>query len=227
MPTVLELVTEVRDIIDEPTAAQWSDAQLKKWIDEGNRDIARLSHHYKSTDILTLTMDVSEYTLPADILAIEHVYYDDLAGTKMPLVARHYEQMDGIWGGRQDWGGLWPSYFTTWGHQPTLKLIIWPVPQVTGHLAHLLMSITPAPMQSLSDSSQVEVPGAWYDMLADYCSYKALLRDGNPAMDRFLAAYTGKRDALLHNNEYLNVAREMVPDPVSRFGYVPAWLAEW
>lgn len=226
MPTVLELVTQVRDIIDEPTAAQWSDAMLKRWMDEGLRDVARTSHHFKGTAQITLTADVAEYTVPSDIIAIEQVYYDDLTGQLMPLAAKHYEQMDQLWGWRQGWTGGWPSYFTTWGHQPTLKVRLFPVPSTTGHKISLLSSVLPDPMAGLADGAQVDVPPAWYDMLADYSSYKAMLRDQNPMMDRFLAAYTQKRDALLHNNEYITVAREMMPDPRSQFGWTPAWLAD-
>lgn len=226
MPTVLELVTEVRDIIDEPTAAQWTDAMLKRWIDEGARDIARTTHHYRSTAIVVLTAGVAEYIVATDVLNIEHAYYDDGTDLRQPLIAKHWEQMDGIWGNRQGWEGAWPQYFATWGHQPNLKVRLYPVPSVTGHELHLLYVCTPVSIVGLADGAQVDVPGAWYDALADYAAYKAMLRDNPAKMQGYLSSYNGKRDQLMHNNEYINVAREMIPDPMALGGMVPRWLAD-
>jgi hypothetical protein len=224
MVTVNELIEEVRDVLDEPTAAQWTDAQLRRWLSEGNRDIARVTHHYKTTDEFPTIADVSEYTMAEDIITIEHAYYSD-GSQDFPLQPKHFEQMDGIWGARMGWSGAWPAYFTTWGNQPTLIMKLFPVPTTNGDVIKLFVSVIPEPLSADGDED-VEVPPAWYDILADYCMYKAMLRDRDPTMDRMLAAYTQKRDALMHNNEYISTARELVPDPRSQMGYVPGWLAD-
>lgn len=223
MPTVAELIEDVRDMLDEEVEGQWKDRQLKKWLNEANRDIARTTHHYKSTDTLTVTADVAEYTMPDYFIAIEQAYYDDLAGMVRPLQAKYYEQMDAVWGSRQGWSGAWPEYFTTWGHAPMLKLRLHPVPSTTGHKVKLLVAILPEDLGA--DDDQVEVPPAWYDALADYCAWKAFLKDQNPMAEQYRQSYVGKRDQMLHNNEYLAVARQMVPDPASDYGYVAPWLA--
>lgn len=226
MVTVSQLVQDVRDILDEPAAAQWTDAMLVRWLNEANRDLARITHHYKNRSVTPALQDVSEYTMPSNILTIEHVYYDD-GSFQRPLTPRHFEQMDQVWGNRQDWGGGWPEFYTTWGNSPSLIMRIFPVPQVMGDQLIVLSSVLPVEMNVSTPSQNVEVPSAWYDCLGDYCMYKAMLRDRDPNMDRALAAYSQKRDAMLANNDYLPVAREMMPAPMSRSGWVPDWLAQF
>lgn len=227
MPTVAELIEEVRDMLDEPTSALWTDPMLKRWIDEANRSIGRLTHYYKDTDEIVLTQDIAEYSLATDILNVDHAYYDDLSGTrKIPLIPRHLEQMDVIWGERQDWSASWPEYFTTKGNQPELKLRLYPVPSIDLHKVELIVSVIPESIVGLADADPVDVPGAWYDILVDYCRYRGFLRDRDPQANEALSAYSGKLDGLLHNREHIPVARDMVPNPVGTRGYVPGWLAD-
>lgn len=193
-------------------------------MNEGLRDLARSTGHYKSTATVTLTAGVAEYTLASNILTVEHVYYND--GTrKQPLVARHYEQMDQIWGDRQDDQGGYPLWFTIWGYSPNLKLRLYPVPSTTSHTAVLVTAIIPTDMPlSGSDSTSVDVPPAWVDLIADYAEMKALRRDRQPQWQEALQAYTGKRDSMIHRNDYLAINREIVPDPSN--AYMPRWLVD-
>ena len=36
-------------MLDEPVAAQWTQSMLRRRTNEGLRDLARTTHHYKST----------------------------------------------------------------------------------------------------------------------------------------------------------------------------------
>lgn len=210
--------------MDEDTASQWSQQNLRRWFNDGLRDLARTTRHWKSTHSVTLTASVAEYTLPSNILAIEHCYYDD--GTlKTPLVARHYEQGDQIWGSHRDVNNGRPAFFTTWGYAPSMKLRLYPVPSTTNHTARLLTAILPTEMPlSGSDVSEVDIPPAWVDLLVDYAEYCALRRDRDPRHQEALQAYAGKRDQLINANDYLAINRELVPDPMA--GLVPLWHVE-
>lgn len=230
MTTNAELVTQVRDLLDEPVAALWTDAQLRGWLNEGNKEIAVPTRHYKSTAQVSLTAGTAEYTLADNILAVEMAYYIDTTtgGTRqIPLVASHWEAMDQIWGEHQDWEGAWPQMFTVWGYAPFLKLRLYPVPSVTGDTVRLLTAVLPTPMALTGDDNvQVDVPPAWITALVDYCRYRAHLRDRDIQMaEQSRMAFEAKRDELMHVNDYMAANREMVPDPMS--GWVPRWLAEF
>lgn len=224
--SLLELENRVRAILDEPVAAQWTQADIRRWLNDANRDLARVTHHYKGPKTITLTSGAAEYVLPEDVLAVEHAYYIDATGSRqVPLAAAHWEVMDDIWGEHRDWQGAWPQMFTVWGYAPFLKLRLYPVPSITGDTCQLLVAQLPVEMPlSGSDTTNVDVPSAWVDALVDYCAYMAHRRDRRTDLAaEALAAFNAKRDGLLHNNDYLGVNRELVADP--RAGYVPAWLA--
>lgn len=230
MPTYSELVEQVRDLLDEPTAALWSDAMLRRWLNEGNKDLATVTRHYKSTHTVSLTAGSAEYVLPDDILAVEMAYYVDTVtgGTReIPLTASHWEAMDQIWGEHQSWEGAWPSMFTVWGNAPFLKLRLYPVPSVTGDTCRLLTAVLPTEIPSTGDDETLaDVPPAWVQCLVDWCRYRAHLRDRDMAMaDQALRAYENKREGLIYANDYLAVNREVVPD--SRAGWLPRWLVEF
>lgn len=223
MPTVAEVLTEVRNILNEATAAQWDDAMLRQWITEGNRDLARSTRYYKGTQSIVLTAGTAEYAVGTSILAIEHAYYND-GSRDMPLLAKHYEQMDNIWGQYSGVNG-WPQFFTTIGSQPTLKVRLYPVPSINGHTLKLVTAVIPVEVPLASPTSTaIEVPAAWYDALADYCEYKARRRDGDPAWTSAFEVYRVKRDQLLEAPDHLAINREIVPTPN---GYMPSWLVEF
>lgn len=224
MPTLLELETEVRNLLDEPLAAQWTQPMLRTWLNEGNRDLARFTRHYKATDSFTCVSGTAEYTMDANIIAIEHAYYYD-GSQHIPLQPRQYENMDNIWGWRQAQQNR-PQFYTTWGYSPNLKLRLFPVPTSSTDTVNLLTAIYPAQMPlSGSDATAVDVPLAWYDALADYCEYKALRRDRSPAAQEAFMIYTAKRGEMVDMGDYLAVNREVVADPV--VGYLPRWLTEF
>lgn len=229
MPTLLEMEDRVRAVLDEETAAQWSQTNLRRWLNEGNFDLARTTHHYKSSTTVALTAGTAQYTLADNVLAIEHAYYiDTVAGgsRQVPLALGHWEQMDQVWLEHRDWEGAWPQMLTYWGYSPTLTIRLYPVPSITGDDLQLLVSILPDEMPlSGSDSSAVDVPTAWYDALSDYCRYKAFLRDADQRWQEAYGAYREKRDALMHANDYLGINRSVVVDPRLSYG-VPWWIAE-
>lgn len=225
MPTIAELVSEVRDLLDEPSAAQWTDPQLRKWLNEANRDLARFTRHYKSNDTVPTVSGQAEYTMDANIIAVEQAWYDD-GSRQLPLAGRHYENMDQVWGDRQGYTGAFPAYYATWGYSPNLKLRLYPVPSSSLHNIKLLTVIYPTAMPLTgSGSTTVDVPGAWYDALADYCAFRALQRDREPRWQEYRQLYLEKRDDMLTLGDYDNVNREVVADP--NVGYLPRWLVEF
>lgn len=219
MPTITELVTEVRNMLDDQTIME---SMLRQWLNEGNRDIARVTRHYKATDTVATVAGTHSYTLDAGVIAVEQAWYDDTS-RQIPLTPRHIEQMDSIWGQQQDYEGAYPAYFMTIGYAP-VTLRLYPVPSAVATI-RLITAILPAAMPLTgSAETDVDVPPAWYDTLADYCTFKALQRDRDDRWQQFRQLYIEKRDDMLTLGDYDVVNREVIADPMS--GYLPRWLVE-
>lgn len=227
MISVTEMLGRVRDMLDEPTAAQWSDISLRRWINDGMKDIARTTRHMRDRAVLTMTANVPEYTVPENVLEIEMAYYLPGDGRYIPLQARQFESMDLIWGQQQNQSGGWPILYTVWGYSPSLKLRLYPVPQVNGHTVSLMVVRYPAliPIDGSADSSNIDFPEAWLDALVAYTEYRALRKDHDPRATDARTEYSEIRDQLTVMGDYLNAPREMMMDPYA--GPVPRWLSDF
>ena len=222
MPTLSDLLTEVRDIIDEPIAAQFTDAMLTRWINEGARDLARATRHLKDSLTIPTVAGSGSYALPANVLAVEHCYFhDNGSGRRFPMTPQHLESIDQVRGMNWDREGT-PTYYTTQGFSQNLTLTVFPTPILSTDEWVLL--IARLPTDPISPSSNVDAPTAWYDALADYAEFKALRRDRDPRWQEAYQLYGEKRDGLVNNPDYHTANREMIPDGAA--GYLPRWLVE-
>lgn len=81
--TLADAITEVRDNLNEATAAFWTDAQITKWIKEGCRNFSSKSQMVEATDTIDpmvqnqLSYSSSDETWIADILEPHTCLYDD------------------------------------------------------------------------------------------------------------------------------------------------------
>jgi hypothetical protein len=228
-PTIAETIDRVRDMLDEEqtTGGRWSQKQLRRWINDGMRDIARVTRHFRDRATISLTMNVGEYTVPDNVLEIELAYYLPGDGQYIPLQPRQFESMDLIWGSRQDQSGGYPMLYTVWGFSPNLKLRLYPVPPVTGHDVSLMVVRFPAQiaLDGSADGTVIDFPEAWLDAIVSYAEYRARRMDGDPRWQEARGEYTEIRDQLTVMGDYLNAPREITPDPYT--GWVPNWLSQF
>lgn len=226
MPTTADLIQLVRDSLDESIPAQFSDPMLIRWLNEGNRDLARSTRHLKDKITVNTVAGSGSYALPANIVAVEHCYFSEAAsGRNYPMTPRHLENFDAVRG--YDWSreGT-PSFFTTQGFAPSLTLTTFPVPVSSADHFTLLVARLPVAIDpSASDLATVDTVEAWFDALVDYCEFKALRRDRDPRWQESYQFYQEKRDGLINNPDYHTANREMVADPSA--GYLPRWLVEF
>lgn len=225
--TVNNIIDASRSRLDETNAAQWTNTELKRWLNEGARDLARRTRHLRDTDTFTTTAGTAEYTIPADVLEIEQVYYAPGDGRQIPLVPRAFEGMNAVWGQNQATGGQ-PAMYTLWGTPPNLKIRLFPVPDtssktVTTYVVRLPASITE---NDASDTTALEWPLAWVDLLKDYVEYCALRKDRDPTWQEAYSLYNQRVDDMIVNSEYMNVPREVIADPMVAGGVVPRWIAD-
>lgn len=227
MTTGTQIIQEVRDMLNEPTAAQWDDAMLRRWINEAGRDLARVTRHIRRVTSVPLLAGNNSTTLATDVIAVEEAWWIETGNDQYTqLEASHLEEMMRYAGNRPEQDGH-PYFFTTMGSQPTVSLTIYPIPVLDGTL-RLFEIIIPTPIaeDGSDDDDVINIPAAWYDTLSDYVEYKALRRDRDPRFQEALQSYQEKRDALVVSPDYITANRNIVPNPATGT-WQPTWLTDW
>jgi len=223
--TVADATTALRDLLDESVAAQWTDVQLRRWLNEGIRDIARRTRHYWDTDTIDVAADDGEYTVSDDVLHIKHVYFtpDGDATRDIPLEPRAFEAMNQVWWDRQDQSSGYPVFFTTFGYAPTLTIKLFPVPSTDGTLT-LHVCRLPAALDVAAGTGNIDAPTGWLEMAYDYAEYKALRKDRDPRWQEAFQLYESKIQDIIDMGEYINAPGEFIP---TTMGMLPNWLVGW
>lgn len=71
------LQSDVRSRLVEPTAAYFTDAEIKRWINFGYKDFLSKTEWAQKIHGVRIIADQAEYTLPSDIIKIEHIRWAD------------------------------------------------------------------------------------------------------------------------------------------------------
>lgn len=221
--TVAAAVAALRERLDEPTAAQWTDVSLRRWLNEGIRDLARRTRIFTDTDTISVTANTGTYTAASDILHIRHVYFTPDGDTRMiPLEARAWEGMDNVWGTQQNATGAYPVLYSVYGYAPTLSIKLFPTPSVDGDLT-LHVARLPAALDVTSGTGNIDVPEAWLEAAYDYAEYMALRKDRDPRWQEVYALYEAKVLQINEIGDTINAPGEFVMAPGGAM--VPSWLA--
>lgn len=223
--TLGELLTQVRDRLAESTAAQWSDPQLRRWINEGSRDIARRTESLLDRDDVSVTASTQEYAAPTDAIRLHRVEWRPTGSDQVhALEYRDIQASDEIWGTFQEVNEGTPVLYGTWGFPPNLKIRLWPIPSEAGSLkVFYYRAPTELATDGTADASSVEIWTGWEDVLADYCEFRALRRDRDPRWVEAKGMYDEKLVALFDASRRAVDQTGMI---VSDSGaMVPGWLA--
>lgn len=220
------LVTDVRDRLDESTEQQWTDPQLRKWINEGARDIARRCEVLQDRDDIPAVTGQQEYDLPATILRVYRVEYRPNASTEViPLEYRDFNNMDAVWWSQQTVARNKPRLFTMWGFPPNLKMIVYPTPDTAGSFKVFFYRL-PVDLadDGGDDGENLEVPEGWWDALVDYSEFMALRKDADPRWQEAKQKYEETVANLFDNTRrWSDQASVIVPDGP---GALPLWLVD-
>jgi hypothetical protein len=186
--TLAEAVTQVRDLLDEPTAQFWSTTQLETWINQGVRDVARKAEILWNTHAFTVTVGVQNYPFPSDFLNCHRAEFKLNNGDQVyGLTYRGYNAMDDVWGILQSIPAAYPSYFTIWGNKVTGRYIrLYPSPAATGTITiyYYRDSVTATSTETIDT-----LPG-WEDVVYHYAVWKAKRKDrGDPSWQEDYSIY--------------------------------------
>lgn len=212
--TVATAETALRERLDEPATSQWTPTMLRRWLNEGIKDIARRTFHYEDVKTLAITGGANngEYTVSADTIRINNAYFNPTGFTqKFPLQPRQWEGMDQIWYDQQDRAGGYPVVYAVRGYSPTLTLKMFPVPSMNGTL-YMRVARMPATLDIAAGTGNIDCPDHWMEVAYDYCEYMAKRKDRDPSWKEAHDLYEGKIADMINNGDYLNAPDEVVWD---------------
>jgi hypothetical protein len=127
--TLSDATTEVRDLLNEATAAFWTDAQIQKWIKEGTRIFSSKTLMVEDTQDLDplianqLSYSSSDETWIGDIIEPYAAIYNDSSNTYKGLIKVHPRQLGNL--------ATRTSGPTKYYALHDRKIYLWPLPNAT------------------------------------------------------------------------------------------------
>lgn len=224
MGTQSELVTYIRDMLDESNARQWSDQQLRSWINDGAIEISRKTECTRAEASINTTASTGEYTLTQNIVRLHMAEWQSADGQLHPLEFRDRHSMSNLWWNDPSSESHAPVVITHWGNPPALKIQLYPVPSQSGTLKIFYYSFPErlAENNTTDGNVAVDLPAGWDDMLVDYAEYRALRRDRD---ERWQEAY----QLWLEKLSDLTTASTRYNDQAGQVDWQgnPGWLTAW
>lgn len=220
MATLSELRTMVRDRVDEPSAAFWTDPQLNRFINEGAREVARRGEVLQTRDEITTVSGVQEYTLPTDVVRVYRVEYQDSSNQIWPLEFRDFNNMDSVWWTRQaTTESSRPYWFTMWGYPPTLSIVVYPTPNTSDEVLRTFYYSVP---DTITDNNAtVPCPMGWEDLIVLYAEYVALRKDGDQRWQEAKSLFEQRINEMIGLTRRWSDQAGMVSE---RNSFQPGWL---
>lgn len=220
-----DLLLAVRERLDEYSEYQWLDTELRRWINEGAKDIARTTECLEDTATIVTTAGTFEYTPTAlsnavKLDTVEWGATGDERPEQLNYIDVHHQGQIG-WGTQYAEGQ--PALFTTHGFPPNLKISLYPNPSVNGYMrvryARLPAELT---VDGTDGTSTVEVPEGWDDAVVDYAEMRALRKDRDPRWQEAKTQYEENRGNL--NTTMIRHVNETGQFGVSGMSGAPMWL---
>jgi hypothetical protein len=189
--TLTQAQTEVRSLLDEPTAQFWSNTEITSWINQGAQDIARRAQALWMQVNIPCTPLQQYYRCPTDFLGVHRLDYQlSNSDQTYNLEYRGIKTMDEIWGILHQLPAAFPQAFYLWndtGYQGgQLYFATYPVPADDGtFILYYYRNAIPA----VNGSDLVDVTPAYEDLVYDYAIYKAKRKDRDPTWQEAKALY--------------------------------------
>lgn len=185
MSTLSALVTQVRDELSEPTAGFWSDAEIKRWLNRANYDLADAAGVEASSSQSITTADGTEsYSLASGFGLIEQVERVDTSDTNAfyPLEPMTVEQ-------RQDGKGEPVGFYV---FADSLYIVPKPDGVYTIRVWYYKAGVTLS-----ADGDTPIIPSKYHDALALYAIAMAKRKAEDPSFATYLNDYVSLREDMI------------------------------
>jgi len=191
--TLGAVLQDARDRLDEATEGRWKDAQLRRWANEAQRDIARRIRWKRATGSVSAVADQQEYNLPADCLEVHAVRYSRTGDNQ--VYDLHYEDYRFV--ASQSYTHLTittntPVLYWTWGYpgSTTFKMSTYPTPSAAGTFTvHYYAVPSDLSTTGSADTSNVAIPEGYESAVVLYVVYNAQMADADPRWQETKAMY--------------------------------------
>lgn len=224
-----QAIAAVRASLDEPTSTYWSDTDLRRWINDTARDMARRTESLRGTYLQPVVVGTSSYTpLFTSTTQVHRIYRVEYIPTgstyTYPLEYRDPNSADEIWGLSQSREGT-PAIWTSWGAPPTLNVQIFPSPSLAGDLKlwYYRQATSLAITTNADANEDIDIVDGWEDVLIEGVEYRAKRRDNDSSWQEAKQEYEQHLDAMMESTLRFTDAAQMVVTP-SGLG-IPGWLA--
>lgn len=224
--TFLERLRE--DRLDEASADQWQDEELRRLLNEGAADIARKTEclQDRTTVPAIVSPTTAEYTIPAAAIRVFRVEFTPTNERTRPLTYADVKNLDQFGWEQRDLTNSYPYAYTVWGSGRTLKLICFPAPATAGSFTVWYYRLpTDLAVDGSAAASHLEIPQGWDDIVLDYVEYRALRKDRDPRWTEAKALYDENLSTMYDNTRrWVEDAGMIVPNAG---GSLPTWLTSF
>ena len=227
-----DALTQLRQRLAETTAAQWTDTELRTWINEGMRDLARRTEALEAPKAtVAVTAAAQTYSAPTDLLRIHRLEYAPSGENRIiGLEYQDFNNLDQVWFQQQTVTVGDPALYTMWGHPPNTKIILYPTPTKAGSLYVYYYRIPTdlATTTTADANTTLDVPAGWTDLIIDYAEYRALRRSRDSAWQDARQTYEQSVDQLITNSRrwtdqsgggWVSQGTQMLPPWLVQRGY--------
>lgn len=226
MTTQNHFLRRARVRLNERSARQWQDQDLREWLNEAARDIARKTECLQDRQAIVGIVGTSEYTVPSTAIRVFRVEFTPTGERTRPLSYVDVKNMDGFGWEQRDLTNSYPSIYTIWGSGSSLKLIAFPSPGTAGSFMVWFYRLpTDLAEETNADGNEdLELPQGWDDLVLDYVEYRALRKDRDPRWTESKALYD-ENLATMYDNTRRWVEETGMISPET--GHLPNWLTSF
>jgi len=166
-PDLSDTQTAVRDVLGEVTALRWTDAEIKRFINDAERDIAIKSGCYEATVAITTT--ASSRVVPFVGYKVNAVEYQPGSGNRVGLQAITPKMLGHV--AINDVNGVIPQYYFQWG----MSIILEPKPGATTYTLNVHISQWPDYLRS-DTTDEPLIPVEFHPLIVSYALAQAFLK---------------------------------------------------
>lgn len=179
-----DVITRVRRSFGDDAAVQVQDADVIRWINDGQVEIVRHNEGaLQKTAFIDLVTDQQAYTLPTDLLLLRSLRFKSLA-TDLSYTKIEYKNMQQFDESIDGWDGFQynhddPVFFTMFEN----KALLWPIPDKSlSSGIKILYNQKPTDVVLTSDA--LSLPLIYHNTIVKYCMWQAsnLDDDHDPAV---------------------------------------------
>jgi hypothetical protein len=170
---VSDILTRVQRAFGDESGAQIDSADVIRWVNDAQAEIARQKELLQVTTTATVTSGVGAYVTPTNILQLRSVKYDGM--TLDPIsFAQAEEMVPNYDAGVASVGSGTPTTYWVWGG----FINLYPIPNNSTSVLKMYYTRIPVAVTVVGDTP--ELPVQYHLRIVDYCIAKAHELDANP-----------------------------------------------